>query len=109
MFISGPRAHGPDVPFGPHVFEASVLEPAFEARARTGLHAAFVGRGEVDAVEDSGGVFFREGAVWGAPFEVEVDALDPAAWDGVSGREIIQLALNNPGGRERRAKKLHSL
>lgn len=97
MFVSGPGAHGPDVPFGPHVLEAGVFQPAFEVRARTGLHAAFVGGGEVDSVEDFGGVFFREGVVRGAPFEVEVDALDPAAWYGVPDGGY-QLALNTGGG-----------
>lgn len=97
MFVSGPGAHGPDVPFGPHVLEAGVFQPAFEVRARTGLHAAFVGGGEVDSVEDFRGVFFREGVVRGAPFEVEVDALDPAAWYRVPDGGY-QLALNTGGG-----------
>lgn len=105
MFVSGPSAHGPDVPFGPHVFEAGVVEPAFEVRARTGLHAAFVGGGEVDFVEDFGSVFFGEGVVWGPPFEVEIDALDPAAWYGVSdGDHRLALNLGGEG-----AKKLHAL
>ena len=45
MFVGGPSAHGPDVPFGRHVFEAGVFQPAFEEGSRTGLHAALVGGG----------------------------------------------------------------
>lgn len=45
MFVGGPGAHGPDVPFGRHVFEAGVFQPAFEEGSRTGLHAALVGGG----------------------------------------------------------------
>ena len=77
------------MPLGGDVVKTGVVQPAFEKRAGARFHAAFSGGLEECGVEEFGSVAGCEGTVWRVPFQVEIDAFDPAAWFGMSGKTEI--------------------
>ena len=72
-----------------NVLETRVFQPAFEKRSRARLHAAFSRGFEKCGVEVFRSEVWCERTVWRVPFQVEIDAFDPATWFGMSSETSI--------------------